>query len=265
MDLGLQDRVVLLTGGSGGIGGPTALLLAAEGARVALTYHRKPTVAEKVVRRIERSGGIALVLPYDLADPDSIRQTVDTVVAEWGGVDVLVAAASPADGPNPRPLPFEDIPATTWQGQLRPEVEGAFHTVSRVVPLMKARGWGRMVFVSANVVDRGFPGEEAYVASKAALHGLSRTLATELADYGVLVNVVAPGPTVTDRLLDKVDPKIRREAAGRTDVEVKALLNQRMPHLRFSTPADVARVIAFLASAANGNVSGAVVPVAGSR
>lgn len=265
MDLGLSGKVAFVTGASGGIGGPTARLFAAEGARVALTYHRNEAGARKVARQIdERSGHSPLVLPYDLADPASITAAFDTVAAHWGGIDVLVLNASPADGPSREPPSFEDVPVAAWRGQLRTEIEGNFHSVQLALPLLRSRPWGRIVFVSASVVKRGYRGEEAYVATKSALHGLSRTLATELAGEGILVNVVAPGPTVTAKLVrDKLPAELSRSLEGEPPERLKEILDRQMPHLSFSTPQQVANVIAFLGSAANGNVSGTVVDVAG--
>lgn len=267
MDLGLAGKVVLLTGGSGGIGGPTARLFASEGARVALTFRRNGEAARQLARDIEEAGpGSALAVPYDLTDPATMAAAVDTVVSTWGGLDVLVVNASPADGPKPDPVAFEDVPVDSWRGQLRAEVEGAFHTVQLALRVMRPRGWGRVVFVSASVAGRGYPGEEAYIASKTALHGLSRTLATEMGADGILSNVVAPGPTVTDKLLrDKLPPELGRSIAGMDPQARKEALNREMPHLRFSTPVDVASVVVFLGSAANGNVSGSVLEVAGGR
>jgi 3-oxoacyl-[acyl-carrier protein] reductase len=161
-------------------------------------------------------------------------------------------------------VPFEDLPVSGWQAQLRAEVEGAFATVQTVLPLMRSREWGRIVILSAAVVDRGLAGSAAYITSKAALHGLSRNLATELYEAGILCNVVAPGPVVTERFLRFYVPGHLREAVvGRPASEIKEILNRALSGTRVSTPQDVANVVVFLASAANGNVTGAAVAVNG--
>jgi NAD(P)-dependent dehydrogenase (short-subunit alcohol dehydrogenase family) len=261
MQLGLEGKIVLVTGGSGGIGGPTARLFAREGAHVALTYHRNAGGAEKVASGIEQEGGTALALRMDLGDPGSISAAVESVAAAWGGPDVCVLSASTAAGPDPaNPVRFESVPAREWRDSLRSEVEGAFHTVQAVLPGMRDRRWGRLVFLSASLVGRGFTGEEAYTAGKSALHGLSRTLATELVADGVLSNVVAPGPTITDRMLAKVPESIRGELAGQSLADVRRILEARMPHLRFTTPEEIARVVVFLSSPANQAITGAVIP-----
>lgn len=263
MDLGLAGKVVLLTGGSSPIGGPLARGFAAEGAQVALTYCRRAEVAEKVVREIEEIGGQAMAVPLELTERSSVYAAVDAVVGQWSGIDVLVVNASPTGGPNALPVNFEQISSEVWVPQVRAEVEGALHLVQAVLPVMKPRGWGRVVFMSANIVRRGRRGEEAYTARKSALHGLNQSLAAEVFDDGVLCNVVAPGPTLTEGLLPRLPEPLQAQIAGHAPLEAKAILNAGIPHLRFSTVDDVNNVVLFLASAANGNVTGSVISVAG--
>lgn len=263
MDLGLAGKVVLITGGSGSIGGHLAVAFAAEGARVAITYHRNEDGAHQVAREVIEQGDEAVIVRYDLTDPASIRAAFDTVAATWGGVDVLVVNASAIPGTKVEPVAFEDIPVEEWRSSLRADVEGSFHTVQAALPGMKERGWGRIVFVSANIVQRGGDGDEAFVASKMAMHGLSRTLATELAPEGILVNVVAPGPTVTKGFLARVSEEFGQDLAGKSPEQIKRFLNRGKPVGHISTPQDVAGIVLYLASATNGNVTGGVVHVAG--
>jgi NAD(P)-dependent dehydrogenase (short-subunit alcohol dehydrogenase family) len=264
VDLGLAGRTVFLTGGSGGLGAPLACGFAREGARVALTYLTGEAAAKEAAAQAEQAGGEAMTVRYDLTDPASITAATEAVITAWGGIDVLVLSASPAGGPNRSPVLFEEIPPPQWQAQLRAEVEGAFSTVQAVLPSMRSRGWGRIVMMSASIVERGMAGSAAYVASKAALSGLSRNLATELYGAGVLCNVVAPGPVVTGRFLRVGVPgQLRAGLAGKTPEEIKVVLNGSLPGPRISTPADVANMVVFLGSAANGNISGTVVNVNG--
>ncbi|GAA3041612.1 SDR family NAD(P)-dependent oxidoreductase [Streptosporangium longisporum] len=263
MELGLVDKVVLVTGGSGSIGAAMAEAFAAEGARVALTFRNNAGRAEELARAIGDRGGRALVVKYDLTDPAAIRSAVGTVIDEWGRLDVLVLSASAQDGTRTTPVPFEDIPPEEWSPLLRADVEGTFHTVQAALPAMRRQGWGRIVLISANIVTRGATGDEAFVSSKMALHGLGRTLATELAGDGILVNVVAPGATVSRGFLRRFPEERQASFAGLDDTQIKRMLNQDRPVGKVSTPADVANTVLFLASEANGNVSGQVIHVAG--
>jgi NAD(P)-dependent dehydrogenase (short-subunit alcohol dehydrogenase family) len=262
MELGLTGKVVLVTGGSGSIGTEMAVSFAAEGARTALTYRRNADRANEVAHQIESQGGDALVVKYDLADPASIHSAIDTVVHEWDSLDVLVLNASAQDGTRTEPMAFEDIPVDDWLPVIRADVEGSFHTVQAALPAMKAGGWGRIVAISANITAKGATGDEAFVSSKMALHGLARTLATELAPDGILVNVVAPGPTVSRGFLSRFPDDVRRKFPD-DDKGTKRVLNKGMPVGHVSTAADVANTVLFLASAANGNISGNVITVAG--
>ncbi|MGP3960490.1 SDR family NAD(P)-dependent oxidoreductase [Nonomuraea sp. 3N208] len=246
MDLGLNDKVALITGGTGSIGGALARVFAAEGARVALTYRHNEVRAKEMADEI---GGMAV--HYDLGDPVSVKEAVDAVVTRWGRLDVLVANAALMKRPVPGRA-FEDIPVEEWTQALRVNVEGVFHTAQAVLPVMKAGGWGRIVFLSSEGIRVGMVGREEFAAGKAALEGLSRSLAAEAGRSGVLSNVVAPGGTMPEEqaALMAANPM----AAGMLD---------RTATGRFSTPSDVAGTVAFLASAANGNITGAVVPVSG--
>ncbi|PZG51369.1 short-chain dehydrogenase [Spongiactinospora gelatinilytica] len=251
MELGLSGKSVLVTGASSGIGQATARLFADEGARVALTYRGNKDGAQSAVTEIEQAGGTAFATQYDLADPGSIRAAVDAVIDAYGGVDVLVANASPWSGPRMPFRAFEDVPVEEWQGQLRAELEGAFHTVQAVLPSMKSRGWGRFIFVSAAVVRSGIPGEEAFIASKAGLQAFSRTLAREAGESGILSVVVSPGTTETDTMRRALPARMIEKMAASAATG------------RLTTPEEVARAIVFLGSAANGNITGTIVEVTG--
>jgi 3-oxoacyl-[acyl-carrier protein] reductase len=251
VDLELDRRVVLVTGGSGGIGASIARAFGAERARVALTYHHHRERAERVAREVERLGGEATVVGYDLADLASVRAAVALVEERWGGVDVLVANAVRSE--TSPPGPFEARPVEEWREVLRSNLEGTLATVQAVLPSMKARGWGRLVLVAANALVEGLPGWEAYGAAKAGLFGLARTLAWELGPAGILTNVVVLSLTVTDRNRRAIPPAVVERVRATT------------PSGRLSEPDDVARAVVFLSSAANGNISGAFLPVNGGR
>ncbi|MEV0236673.1 SDR family oxidoreductase [Nonomuraea sp. NPDC050786] len=250
MDLGLADKRVLITGATRGIGLATARVFAAEGARVAITYHTSDAAAKRVV---EELGGEdrACALPYDLADPDSIRQAVSAVEERWGGVDVVVANAQSWVWINPEDIPpYQDFPMDHWLGLFRENVEGHLWTVRQALGGMRERGWGRIVLLSSVTATHGNPGSELYSAAKAALHGFVRGLMWTR--DGVLANVVAPGGTLTESL-EAVDPALLARAVEET------------PSGRLSTADDVARLIVFLCSEANGNINGEVVHTAGGR
>lgn len=251
MDLGLRDKTVLVTGGSRGIGRATALAYAQEGARVVISYRSDREQAEKTADDIEAAGAEALIVYLDLGDFHSIKAATGTVVETWGGIDVLVANAvhwpSTLPGTERR---FEDVPAAEWQQTIRGNVEGTIATVQAVLPGMRGRPDARIVLVSSDVARHGFPGSGYYGASKAALVGLQSALMAELKGE-ILVNIVAPGFTVTERNLELLPQSLRDTAAGHT------------PTQRLSVPEDIAKAVVFLGSPVNHNIAGELLNVTG--
>lgn len=248
MDTGLRGRVVLVTGGSSGIGRATAVAFGAEGARVALTYRGDRDGAETTVGQVEAVGGEAVALPLDLAEPATIDAAVRAVVDRWGGIDVLVANAVAWGTRRPgHGVGLEDVPPAEWQAMLRTNLEGAFATLRATLPAMRGRRWGRIVLMSSGVAEEGLPGSWAYGAAKAGLHGLARSLAWDLGSEGILVNVVGTGFTMTDRNQASLSDEFRERAEA------------AVPSSRLSTAEDVASLVVFLGSAANANMSGEVV------
>ncbi|MEU4349626.1 SDR family oxidoreductase [Streptomyces sp. NPDC023838] len=252
MDLGLADRVVLVTGATRGIGLATARAFAAEGARVALTYHGDREGADRLVAELG-GGERALAVRYALDEPGSPEAAVADVARRWGGVDVLVANAyrrGPRRGPAVR---FEDVPADQWRATLDDNLAGTVRTAQLVLGHMRAQGWGRVVLVSSHIATHGRRGQEVYGAAKAALHGLARSLSWEAGPDGVLVNTVAPGLTLTEGVLGALPPALREQERERT------------PTARLSEPDAVAAALVFLGSAANTNISGQLLHVDGGR
>jgi 3-oxoacyl-[acyl-carrier protein] reductase len=251
MDLGLADKRVLVTGGTGGIGRAIVHAFVAEGAQVAFTYRTCAAAANSLERSLD-DGARSLALPYDLADAASIARAIDQVESTWGSIDVLVTAAVQWSALGPfLQQPFDRAPDDAWLPLLRVNLEGHIRTAQRVLPGMRARKWGRIALLSSYHATAGTRGSEFYGAAKAGLHGFMRGLAWDAGADGVFVNAIAPGLTLTDQIRSRVAPeRLAGEAA-------------RSPSGRLSTPDDVARVVTFLCSEANGNLTGEVIPVTG--
>ncbi len=253
METGLKNRVVLVTGSTAGIGRAIAIAFGREGAKVGVTYTNNKAAAEETAEKVIEAGGEALVVPYDLADDDSIRAAVQGLKEEWGTIDVLVNNAVKWQNQEEakEKVLFEEVPPAQWRDRIRSSLEGAYLTIQCVVPMMRSQGWGRIVNISSNIAEDGIVGAGAYASAKAGLHGLTRVLAWELAPVGILTNVVMPGLTVTERAKQSIPPQILQEKAS------------RIPTGRLSTAEDVAPLVVFLGSAANTHVNGEMIRVTG--
>src|SRR5258706_5408188 len=252
MDLGLKGQTVLVTGSSSGIGRAAAIAFGAEGARVAITYHKNSQGAEETANKVRDAGGQALVTHYDLADHDSIRASIESIQREWGALNVLVNNAVQMDHKGPAKQLFEDVPLEDWESMLRSTLEGITLTIQCALPLMRKSGWGRIVNISSDATD-GWPGLGPYATAKAGLHGLTRTLAVELGPANILSNVVMPGFVLTERNQEQVPAEYRDQ------------IKQHLPTRQLPTPEDVAVVIVFLGSPVNRQITGQIIRVTGGR
>jgi NAD(P)-dependent dehydrogenase (short-subunit alcohol dehydrogenase family) len=247
MDLGLRDRVVLVTGGSSGIGRATAESFGREGARVASTYHGNGDAAKQTAAAVEAAGGTAMTVRLALEEQASVAAAVEEVVSRWDRVDVLVAGAVQWPTARAEGGRAEGLSLDNWQQGLRVNLEGTIATVHAVLPAMRANGWGRIVLLSSGVAEEGLPGPSPYGVAKSGLHGLARQLTWDVGRDGILVNVVAAGFTATERNLEHFPDSVRRQVSANT------------PSGRLSSPEEVASLITFLGSAANANLTGEIV------
>jgi 3-oxoacyl-[acyl-carrier protein] reductase len=251
MDLGISGKTALVTGSSRGIGKAAALQLAREGVRVVITYREQQEKAEAVAQEIRANSGEAMVVALDLQSSASIRQAVEQVNKNWGTIDILINNAvqwgkrAPWDA-----LLFENEPEEEWREEIRTNLEGSFAVLQAVVPGMRSQGWGRIVNVSSGIAVDGLPGKSAYGAAKAALHGLTRTLHKELGPHGILINVVMPGMTITERSVRLPETVLQKFA-------------QSSPIGRLLPSEEVVPVMLFLCSALNTAVTGEMVRASG--
>jgi 3-oxoacyl-[acyl-carrier protein] reductase len=252
MNLGLEGRIVLITGGSRGIGRAAALAFGRERARVAVTYNSDRARAEAVVAELRASDAEGMAVSLSLGDHASIRAAVLAVVERWQRVDALVNNAVEWGPRGPWEAPaFEDDDPAYWQPLLQANTAGHYRAIQCVLPGMRAQGWGRIVNVSSSIAIDGMPGAGHYGAAKAALHGLTRTLAKELGPAGILTNVVMPGLTLTEHVKERIPAEARDEVA------------RAAPIRRLLPPEEVVPTIVFLSSAANTAVTGEVIRASG--
>ena len=240
--LELQDKVAIVTGGNQGIGRATALLLAEAGAKVVVAsrnQERNRQVAAEIERRFQRK---ALPLAVDVAERQAVEALVEKVIEEFGQVDILVNNA----GICRLSQPFEELEDEAWDTVLDVNVKGVLHCVRAVIPFFKAKKAGKIVNVASLAGEVGGIATAAdYVASKAAVIGLTKSLARYLGPYQVNVNAVAPG-------------FIRTSMTEAMQIDVGGI-----PLRSVGEPEDVAEAICFLASSRSRYITGTTLDING--
>lgn len=234
-----SPRVAIVTGGSRGIGRRTVGRLAADGYAVVVGYAGNQAEAEAAAEEAV-AGGRAITVRADVADERAVAALFDAAEAEFGGVDVVVHAAG-----RMHLAPIAELDLAVLDDLHRTNVRGTFVVVQQAA--RRLRPGGAIVTFSTSVVGLAFPGYGAYAAGKGAVEALTLILARELRGRDVTANAVAPGPTATDLFLDGKDE------------ETIARLAAQPPLERLGTPADIAEVVAFLASPAGHWINGQVI------
>lgn len=239
----MTNRTAFVTGASRGIGRACALELARSGARVILAARQRAKL-EVVASEVRALGAEAFVVEIDLASPASIAQAF-AAAKDFGPVHILVNNAGITRDTLALRMKLED-----WEAVIQTNLTGAFLCIQQVLQGMMRERWGRIINISSVVGEAGNPGQANYVASKAGLIGLTKSLAQEMASRNVTVNAVAPGFIETDMTAVLGD-------------DLKANLLTRVPLKRLGKPEDIAAAVAFLASEGAGYITGHVLDVNG--
>lgn len=243
----LAGLVALVTGGSRGIGRAIALDLAANGAEIAFTFARDEGAAAETVRRARESGREALALRADGRETSAAGAAVADTVARFGSLDILVNNAGITRDRVVWKLSDED-----WADVIEADLTACFRYVRAAIPQMRERGRGRIVSISSINAERGKFGQSNYTAAKAGIIGFSKTVAREVGQYGITVNVITPGLIATELV-----------ASAPEEVRTRALGEIVLGHL--GEPEDVAALVTFLASDRARHITGAVIPVDGGQ
>jgi NAD(P)-dependent dehydrogenase (short-subunit alcohol dehydrogenase family) len=248
----LAGQVALVTGAGSGIGRATAVLLAAEGARV-VALDREEAAACTTGGLIEDAGGEALPIPCDVSSSADVSSAFDAVSASYGALHVLVNNA----GVDDVVARVEDLQEPDLDRMLAVNLKGQFLVAGRAVPLMVGSGGKAIVNTSSIAALIGAPGKALYSSTKGAIVSMTRALALDLAPQGIRVNAVCPGAIERTAMHDaffETQPDRRR---------VETAVIERIPLGRFGTPEDVAAAILFLASDAASYITGTTLVVDG--
>jgi 3-oxoacyl-[acyl-carrier protein] reductase len=240
-----EDQVVLVTGGSRGIGRAVALGFAARGASVAIVYVKNHEAAEETVKQIEEAGARGVAIPCDVRDWEAVQKTVEKINDQLGDINILVNCAGIVRDDLLVSMSIED-----WRSVIETNLNGAFYFMRAVVEKMVLRREGRIINISSLAAERGGKGQANYAASKAGLQALTRAAALELGAKGITVNAIAPGMVLTE-----MSATVRDLAGPR--------LEKSVPMRRFAKPEDIVGAVLFLASPDASYINGVVIAVDG--
>lgn len=245
--ISLLNQVVIITGGSRGIGAAAALLFAKAGADVVITYTKNAKAADAVITNVKNLGRSCLAIKADVSKPGSATKVVRETMKRFSRIDILVNNAGiwtyGAIG---------SMKDSVWKKTMEVNLDGMFYLTNAVVPYMKKQRSGKIINISSTAGQRGEAEHSHYAASKGGMISFTKAIATELGPFNINVNSVAPGWVDTD-LNDSVF----------SDKEYKEQERKKIPIQRIPTPEDIAGPIVFLASDLARHITGEIMNVNG--
>jgi NAD(P)-dependent dehydrogenase (short-subunit alcohol dehydrogenase family) len=251
----LRDKIVLITGGSGGLGSALARAFSAQACRVVITA-RDPQRLRATAEEMARYGAQVLALPCDISDRDAMLDLQKEIAARWGAVQVLINNAGIA-----RAVKFTDMPDDVWDAILETNLTGAYNCCKVFLPRMLQAQWGRIINIASTAAKVGYSHATAYTASKHGLLGLTRSLALETARLGVTVNAICPGYIDDERTRENA--RIMAQRTGKSVDEILELFADSAPQKRLIAPDEVAALALLIASDKLGAMTGQAIHVDG--
>ncbi len=253
----LKGKSAVITGSTSGIGLGYATALADAGVNVMINGFGEAGAIEAERAKLEAKGVSAIYSAADMTKPDEIAAMIAEANAELGSVDILINNAG-----IQHVSPIEDFPDEKWNAIIAINLSSAFHTTKHAVPLMKAKGWGRIINTASAHALVASPAKAAYVAAKHGIAGLTKVVALEVAEHGITANAICPGYVWTP-LVEKQIPDTAK-ARGITEEEVKRdVLLAAQPTREFVTVEQVAALALFLCQDAAKSITGAILPMDG--
>ena len=255
MNMDLDGRVAIVCGASKGMGFAAAKALALHGVKV-LMVARDQFGLEAAANTIKTEGGTVEFYTGDVCNPHLADLAVNRCKELWGAVDILLNNAG-----GPPMGSFLEHDAAAWENTLQTNLLGAIRFCKAVAPDMKLKKWGRIISITSTVAKEPSPVMVLSATARAGMSAFSKTLAIELAQYNITVNVICPGGVMTDRLLDLLKTRAGRENKGYKELLLES--EASIPAKRFAAPEEIADVILFLASERGSYVNGVSLSVDG--
>ena len=246
MELGLKDKVAIITGASRGIGAASARALAYHGATVIINYVQSKDKAEAVLKEIKSGGGKGMIYQADVRDLEAVEAMVDSATKEFGKIDILVNNANI----NFPIKPFTELAWHEIEAKIMGEMKALYNCSQAVLKDMLKRKTGKLIFISSGLSRSPGFGFAAHAAAKSAVDGMAKVMAMELGPSGITVNVIGPGLVLTD-------------ATSGQPKEMHEQLAAITPLRRLGIPEDIAGSVLFLASSLSDYLNGQYMPVNG--
>ena len=256
MDLGLKGKIALVAAASRGLGRAVAEALAAEGATLVLCSRKAETIQQTANEIAAATGADILALPCDVSQADEVARLVQSAVERFGRIDILVT-----NGGGPPAGQFDSLSADAWEAATRLTLFSAIELARHVLPGMKDRRWGRILNITSIAVKQPIDNLILSNSLRAAVTGFARTLANEVATFGITVNNIMPGYTRTERVEELA--KMMADKEGITPAEFVARWEKEIPMRRLGEPREFAALAAFLVSERASYITGTSIPVDG--
>lgn len=256
MDLGLKDKVAVVSAGSLGLGRASAMALAREGARVAIFSRNRGNLDDAAGAIFADSGAEVLTGVADVINHDGVDAFIEEVETKLGPPQILIVNAG-----GPPPGSFLDLTEKDWACAFELTLLSAVHLCLRVIPAMTGLGWGRVLHLTSISVKQPLPNMILSNSLRAAVTGLAKSLADELGPSKITVNCICTGLTMTNRLLALARTKLEQEGTSMDDTMASWL--HQIPAGRLGTVEEFGNLVAFLCSEQAGYISGVSIPFDG--
>lgn len=256
MNLGLENRVALVAAASQGLGRAVAEELAAEGASLIICSRDLKTITQTGAEIADQTGAHVLAVTADVSSPGDIERLVDSGLTRFGRIDILVTNAG-----GPPAGTFENLTTEQWEAATRLTLFSAINLARAVLPAMKKNQWGRILNITSIAVKQPVDNLMLSNSLRAGVTGFARTLANEVATFGVTVNNILPGYTRTERVEELAEMMAERQ--GITPEEFKAKWENEIPMRRLGEPREFAALAAFLVSDRASYITGTSIQVDG--
>jgi 3-oxoacyl-[acyl-carrier protein] reductase len=256
MNLGLKGKVALVAAASRGLGRAVAEELAAEGASLVVCSRQAEAINQTAREIAEATGAEVLAVQADVSRAEDVARLVQAGLERFGRIDILVTNAG-----GPPAGPFESFGPAAWEAAARQTLYSVVELTRHVLPGMKERGWGRILNITSIAVKQPVDNLVLSNSVRAAVTGLARTLANEVAPYGITVNNILPGYTRTERIEELAQMMAAKQ--GITPADFVARWEQEIPLRRLGEPKEFAALAAFLVSERAGYMTGTSIPVDG--